>query len=274
MTSIDRTSRGVTRRFAEDDSAAYPAASPPAADPLASAPPEDRYVAATPGPFDAAVDSGLRSARPRLLDAATDAAVNQIGGLAAGSPGYSPAGRNLLRDDLRLQLDSTLPGGLPPAPPAPAAEGWSLSPTFTPVPRLTLDPARGPLDSLGARGGIAASGPDLRLHAEINASVDQPLQDPSLGSVGAEAGFAFGKQGALVPGDRLGISGKAFWTTTLGPEGGTQAGASLGAGYVARGVLAPGDALSIAADASFQMRDIGGANTPVYGVNSSVAYHF
>lgn len=276
MSSIDRTSRSTTRRFADDGTPAYPAAAPPAADTPAPAPPADSYVAADaePNPFDTALENGLRSARPRLLDAAADAAASQVAGLASGSPGYTTSGRNLLREDLRLQLDASLPGGSPPAPPAPPQEGWSFSPTFKPQPRLTLDPARGPLDGIGASAGIAASGPDLRLHADVSASVDQPLTDPQLGSLGAEAGFDYGTQGAFVPGDRLGISGKAVWSATLGPQGTSQAGASVGAGYMARNVLSPGDALSIAADASLQVKDLGGTPTPDYGVHSSLTYHF
>jgi hypothetical protein len=284
MSSIGPSGRGVTRRFADDGTPAYPAASPqpePADAAAPAAPQEDRYVAASgePNPFDAALESGLRSARSSLIDKGAEEAMHQIDDAAAGRPGWTPSGRNLLKEDLKLELDATLPGGQPPADPDAAAppppQGWSFSPIVKPTPRFTLDPQRGPLDGIGLQAGVQARDGGLRLYAQGSASVDQPLTDPRLGSVGGEAGFDYGRQDAFVPGDRLGVSGKASVTETFGPAAATTSvSAQLGASYMARDVLAPGDALSITAAASFRNDDLGGAQAPQYGVNSSLTYQF
>jgi hypothetical protein len=271
--------RGAPRRQAGEVSPESPAADARPAEPEATAAPqqEDRFVAAAgPGRLDAALESGLRSARSRLIEAGSEAALQQVDGAAAGDPGWTPAGRGLLKDELKLRLDETLPGGAVPAgPPAPGGQGWSVSPILKPVPRLTLDPQRGPLEGAGLRAGLEARGPELKLRGELNAQVDQPLTDPRLGSVGGELGFDYGRRSAFVPGDRLGISGKAGLTRTFGPDGNvTGAGAQVGATYLARGVLAPGDALSVSAGAFFRNNDLSGASAPQYGVNASVAYHF
>jgi hypothetical protein len=239
---------------------------------------DDRFVT-TPqrnNPFDSAIESGLRSARSSLLDAGTETAMKQIDAAAAEVPAWNPATRNLLKEDLRLKLDTQLPGAETAGPPGPpAAEGWTFSPIVRPAPHLSLDPGRGPVDGLGMRAGIEARSSELRLHAQVDANLDQPLRDPRLSSVGGEVGFDFGRQGAFVAGDRLSVSGKAGITQTYGTSATTTSFATqLGATYMARGVLAPGDALSITAGATFRNDDLAGARGPQYGVNSSLIYQF
>ena len=176
--------------------------------------------------WNSVVASGVRAAQRLDVPAlASDEIMKQIDKLAAGDPGYTPAARNLLQDELRrsaeLQLADSLvadtasqigdglrfpvgsgDGGDEAPTPAPALpdDGFRLKPSFAPTARLSLDPDKRFLDQVGFKGGMEASTPELRLNAELTGTLNSPLAGADEATVGTRFGMTSGPLSGSVGG--------------------------------------------------------------------------